>query len=94
MGEIYRHSSIMNDERRRIDYKDMCDNMNKDQLAHYGAYMDVYQNYLSTIDPPEMTIPSTNKIYCQMDNALWAVQHKTEYNLPKSWRYRIYFAMI
>ncbi|XP_060858990.1 retinol dehydrogenase 5-like [Metopolophium dirhodum] len=96
-GEFYRHSSIMNGERRSIDYKDMCDNMNKDQLAHYGAYMDAYQNYLSTIDafidPPEITIPSTNKIYCQMDNALWAIQPKTEYNLPKSWRYKIYFAL-
>ncbi|XP_060844492.1 D-beta-hydroxybutyrate dehydrogenase, mitochondrial isoform X1 [Rhopalosiphum padi] len=96
-GSFYLHSSIMNGEQRTIDFKDMCDNMNKEQLAYYGAYMQIYQNYLSTIDayinPPEITIPSTNKIYCLMDNALWAVQPKAEYNVPEPWRYRIYFAV-
>ncbi|XP_026817855.1 D-beta-hydroxybutyrate dehydrogenase, mitochondrial [Rhopalosiphum maidis] len=96
-GSFYLHSSIMNGEQRMIDFKDMCDNMNKEQLAYYGAYMQTYQNYLSTIDayinPPEITIPSTNKIYYLMDNALWAVQPKAEYNVPEPWRYRIYFAV-
>ncbi|XP_022178484.1 retinol dehydrogenase 7 [Myzus persicae] len=96
-GSFYLHSSIMNVEQRMIDYEDMCNNMNKEQLAYYGAFMYTYQNYLSTIDayinPPEITIPSTNKIYCQMDNALWAVHPKAEYNVPEPWRYRIYFAV-
>ncbi|KAE9523969.1 hypothetical protein AGLY_015616 [Aphis glycines] len=96
-GSFYLHSSIMNGEQRMIDYKDMCDNMNKEQLTYYGAYMQAYQNYLSTIDPyinpPEITIPSTNKIYCLMDSALWAVKPKAEYNVPEPWRYRIYFAI-
>ncbi|XP_003247453.1 retinol dehydrogenase 7 isoform X2 [Acyrthosiphon pisum] len=96
-GSFYLHSSIMNGEQRMIDYKEMCNNMNKEQLAYYGAFMDTYQNYLGNIDvyisPPETTIPSTNKIYCQMDNALWAVEPKSEYNVPEPWRYRIYFAV-
>jgi len=87
----------MNGEQRIIDYKDICDSMNKEQLAYYDAYMQAYQSYLNTIDPyinpPEITIPSTNKVYCLMDNALWAVQPKAEYNVPEPWRYRIYFAI-
>lgn len=87
----------MSGEQRMIDYKDMRNNMNKEQLAYYGAFMCSYQNYLSNIDvyinPPETTIPSSNKIYCQMDNALWAVHPKAEYNVPEPWRYRIYFAV-
>uniref|UniRef100_A0A2H8TKC7 Corticosteroid 11-beta-dehydrogenase isozyme 2 n=2 Tax=Melanaphis sacchari TaxID=742174 RepID=A0A2H8TKC7_9HEMI len=96
-GSFYLHSSIMNGEQRIIDYKDMRDNMNKEQLAYYGAYMQAYQNYLSTIDayinPPEITIPSTSKLYSLMDNALWAIQPKAEYNVPEPWRYKIYFAV-
>jgi len=87
----------MNGDQRIIDYRDMCNNMNKEQLDYYGAFMYAYQNYLSKIDayinPPEITIPRTNKIYCQMDNALWAVQPKAEYNVPEPWRYRIYFVV-
>jgi len=87
----------MNGEQRRIHYKHIYDNMNKDQLAIFSSYMNIFQNYLNTIDasinPPEITIPSTNKIYCQMDDALWAVQPKAEYNLPQPWRHKIYFSI-
>lgn len=84
-------------KQRMIDYNQMHKHMSKEQLDYYGHYFDAYQNYLSSIDayinPPETTIPSTNKIYYYMDNALWAVQPKSEYNVPEPWRYRIYFAL-
>ncbi|VVC31073.1 NAD(P)-binding domain,Short-chain dehydrogenase/reductase SDR [Cinara cedri] len=96
-GSFYLHSAIMCGEQRAIDYIQMHKYMSKEQLAYYGLYFDAYQNYLSSIDafinPPETTIPRTNKIYCYMDNALWAVHPKAEYNVPEPWRYRIYSAL-
>lgn len=84
-------------QQRIMDYNQMHKYLSKEQKAYYGPYLNAYQNYLSSIDayikPPETTIPSTNKIYCYMDNALWAIKPKAEYNVPEPWRYRIYFAL-
>jgi len=87
----------MNGQQRIIDYKQMHKHMNEEQLTYYGAYFGAYQDYLSSIDAyikcPELTIPSHNIIYYQMDHALWATQPKAEYNVPDPWRYRIYFTL-
>lgn len=85
----------MNGQQRTIDYNKMYENMSTEQLTYYGAYFDAYQNYLSSIDAYiydlEEVIPRTNKIYCIMDNALWASQPKAEYSVPEPWRYKVYF---
>lgn len=87
----------MSGQQRKINYSQMRENMNNEQLMYYGTYFDAYQNYLSTIEPfinsPEITIPRTNKIYCKMDNALWAIPPKVEYSVPEPWRYRIYYSL-
>lgn len=73
----------------------MRENMNEEQLSYYGAYIDAYQNYLASIDPymccSEVTIPSTYKIYHQMDKALWTINPRPEYNVSDPWRYKIYY---
>jgi len=96
-GSFYLHSSIMNGQQRTIDYSAIRENMSKEQLTYYGSYLDEYQSYLSSIDAyishPAKTIPSNNKIYYQMDNALWAIQPKTQYSVPQPWRYKIYFLL-
>lgn len=87
----------MNGQQRTIDYNAIRENMSNEQLTYYGSYLDEYQSYLNKIDAyisnPTKTIPSSNKIYHQMDNALWAIHPKTEYNVPQPWRYKIYFIM-
>jgi len=84
----------MNGQQRTIDYRHIRKHINHEQLMYYGSYMDKYENYLSSIDAymchPETTIPSGNKIYSQMDNALWALQPKAEYSVPEPWRYKGY----
>lgn len=81
---------------RKIDFNKIRENMNKEQLWYYGAYIDAYQNYLASIDQymccPETTIPSTNTIYHQMDKALWTINPRPEYNVPNPWRYKIYYS--
>lgn len=87
----------MSGQQRIIDYKQMREHMTGEQLAYYGDFFDTYQNYLSSIeayiDSPEKTIPSSNKIYSQMDSALWADQPKAEYTVPEPWRYRVYYTV-
>jgi len=87
----------MNGQQRKNDFNQMRKHMNSEQLAYYGSYFDKYQNYLSSIDAyishPGKTIPSDNKIYSQMDNALWALEPKAEYNVPEPWRYKRYFIL-
>lgn len=84
----------MSGQQRTIAYNEMHEHMNVEQLAYYGAYIDAYQNYLSSIDAyinrPDVAIPSSNKIYSEMDNALWSTKPKSEYSVPAPWRYKIY----
>lgn len=85
----------MSGKQRTIDYTQIHDQMNEEQSAYYGAYIDAYQNYLSYIDAcdPDTTIPENNKIYYEMDNALWTAQPKMEYSVSEPWRYRVYYAI-
>lgn len=84
-------------KQRMIDYEQIRKCMTNEQLIYYGSHIDVYQNYLSSIDTyinhPEITIPSSNQVYRLMDHALWAAQPKVEYNVTEPWRYRIYYAL-
>lgn len=97
LGSFYLYSSIMDGQQRLIDFKQMHEHMDSEQLAYYGTYFDAYQSYLSSVDAyiqkPETSIPSNYQVYSEMDDALWAVQPKSEYCVTEPWRYRTYYTL-